>query len=705
MAPGVYYQYYHAGNQASVDYIVDLNYTYTNGVSYSNVLNITSWHSSKLNDVSPYNNYGLTFGNSGGFYGDYWTLDGSNYAIFQADDLLLQKDKFTTSIWLNVEDWSNINGYQIFGNYYNSGFGLLNDAQTVSPLMTIVNNGSGKIYNFNHRFGQASEINTEISGASIVQRLSDMSYWLFDSIKLIAYYYSVDNALIRKINISGVSRIDQVETDVDQNLYIYDNNSKVYAIYSSNGLTFKGTSSVSMLSNRIEISLPNLNGKCKVFKNVYGNCSVVDNSNNLWQIIGPNVYKNENIVATVGASNQMSCDQYNNIWIISNDNSYTKLDSEGRIQFSYTFSKKPLPIDDNCPVPPPPNPPILQILDEDLPFLSTTNFVYVNTTWWQDILVTEIKKGKVLPPKPVIERIRAIDFINLPIPVKNNSDITSICGVSAVQFDQLVMVDQTDNEAYIIDQNGNPVAKMNLEILLGEGETMNFKTGGDFTGYQNNRKYQKTKNTTISWKFKILDNTKTPILTSIKYDTSSLPKGWHNFTLSFDSTVGATYYVDSVPVGSINFNDSNNIYKSPYILSYDYRTSLLLGATSIKNTILNNLINLSDGYRFIGSVADLKMYNIALDQADVEQLYYSSKFAPKIKNLNWNMQVGYRNYVEEISEWFQFQLPTNKSKYYNINIHNLDINDDLKTNIELALRNIIGKLSPAHTELFKINWK
>jgi len=700
MTPGVYYQYYHAGNQASLDYIVDLNYTYTDSLSYSNVLNVTSWDSSKLNDISPYNNYGLTFGNSGGFYGDYWSLDGSNYAIFQADDLLLQEDKFTASIWLNVEDWSNINGYQIFGNYYNSGFGLLNDAQTVSPLMTIVNNGSGKIYNFNYRFGQASEIKTEISNASIVQKLSDMSYWIFDSENLKAYYYSVDNSLIRKINISGVSRIDQVETDSKQNLYIYDNTNKVYVIYSSDGLTKKGASSVSQLSNRIEIDLNDA-----VNKNVYGNCSVIDNNNNLWQIIGPNVYKNSNIVTTVGASNQMSCDQYNNIWIISNDNSYTKLDSDGRIKFSYSFSKKPLPVQDNCPIPPPPTPPLLQILNEDLPFLSTTNFVYIDTTWWQDILVTEVIRKKVMPPKPVIERTRAMDFINLPVPIKNNSDLTSICGLSAIQYDQLIIVDQTDNEAYIIDQNGNPVTKMNLEILLGEGETMNFKTGGDFTGYQNNRKYQKTKNTTISWKFKLLDNTKTPILTGIKYDASSLPKGWHNFAFTFDSTLGVTYYIDSIPVGSIQFNNNFNYYNSPYTLSYEYRTSLLLGANSIKNTTLNNLINLNDGYRFIGSVADLKIYNITLDQADIEQLYYSSKFAPKIKNLKWNMPVGYRNYVEEINEWFQFQLPTNKSKYYNINIHNLDINNELKTNMELALRNIIGKLSPVHTELFKINWK
>ena len=381
------------------------------------------------------------------------------------------------------------------------------------------------------------------------------------------------------------------------------------------------------------------------------------------------------------------------------------VDNDGNVQFRYSFSKKQLPVQDDCPVPPPPNPPLLRVLDEDLPFLATTKFDYIDTTWWDDILVTEVHRNPVIKPKEIIERKRSIDFINLPIPVKNNNELTSICGLSAVQYDQLVLVDQTDNEAYIINQNGNPVLKLNLEVLLKENESPVFRTGGDFTGYQNNRKYQKKTNTTFSWKFKIADKTGTPYLTSLRYDVSNISSGWHNFAISFDSNTAVTYYIDSIPVDSIPFSNGPNYYKLPYTLQYEYRTSLLLGATSIKNTILNNLLNLSNGYRFIGSAADLKMYNIALNQGDIEQLYYSSKFAPKIKELIWNMPIGYRNYVEEISEWFQFQLPTNKSKYYNINIHNLDIDDSLKSNIELAISNIIGKLSPAHTELFKINWK
>lgn len=695
LAPGVYYQYYHAGNKDSVEFLEDLNYTYTNGLSYANVLSVTNWTSSILTDDSPYNNYGLTFGNSGGYYGDYWSLDGSNYALFQADRLLLEEDKLTTSIWLNVDDWSNVNGYQIFGNYYNSGFGLINDSKTVAPLITVINNASNKIYNLNYRFGKTSEIKTPIINGQIIQRLSDMSYWIFDPKSLTAVKYSVDNALLKTVIVSGISTIDQVETDSQENLYIYDNNSKNYTILYSDGRT-RGSGSLPASCNRIEIDLNDV-----IRRNVYGNCSVIDNNNSLWQIIGPNLYKEDQIIATVGASNQMSCDAYNNIWIISNDNSYTKIDSNGNIQFRYSFSKKPLPVQDNCPVPPPPNPPLLRVLDEDLPFLATTRFEYILTNYYQQILVTEVKRYPAVPEKPVYERIRNINFINLPIPIVDNSDLTSICGLSAIQYDQMIMVDQTDNEAYLINQLGQPVTKLNFELLLGENEKLNFKTGGDFTGYQNIRKYKKGQNTTISWKLKTLDRNNNVNMVDIAYDVSGLSSGWHNFTLVFDSNVGVTYYIDSIPVKNVQF--INNI--KPCRLSYDYRTSLLLGATTIKNTILNNLLNLNDGYRYIGLVADLKMYSIALSQNDVEELYYSSKFSPRIKPLKWNMKVGYRNYIEEVNQWFQFQNPTNKSKYYNINIHNLQLDDSLKKNIELAISNVIDKLSPAHVELNKINWK
>jgi hypothetical protein len=223
---GFLYQYYHVGNDDSLKYLEDLNYKYEDGkIINSNVLNVTSWNSTKLTDESIYKNYGLTYGNSANFYESYWYLDGSNYATFQANDILLNKNNFTASIWLNFEDWTNVNAYQIFGNYYNSGFGLINESKSIAALLTIINNGNNTIYNLNYQLSEASSIknissivqeissdgcltcacidvdnseNNKIkySDFNIVQRMLDMSYWIFDTTNPSGIKYDINNSIV-----------------------------------------------------------------------------------------------------------------------------------------------------------------------------------------------------------------------------------------------------------------------------------------------------------------------------------------------------------------------------------------------------------------------------------------------------------------------------------------------------------------------------
>jgi hypothetical protein len=49
-------------------------------------------------------------------------------------------------------------------------------------------------------------------------------------------------------------------------------------------------------------------------------------------------------------------------------------------------------------------------------------------------------------------------------------------------------------------------------------------------------------------------------------------------------------------------------------------------------------------------------------------------------------------------------MPGSKSNYYNINIHNFEVSDDLKKVVETAIRNNIETISPSNTYLNKINW-
>jgi hypothetical protein len=99
------------------------------------------------------------------------------------------------------------------------------------------------------------------------------------------------------------------------------------------------------------------------------------------------------------------------------------------------------------------------------------------------------------------------------------------------------------------------------------------------------------------------------------------------------------------------------------------------------------------------------MYAKTFTQGEIEQLYFASDFAYPRQDLTWNMEVGDRNYIEEIEHWFKLQLPGSKSKYFNINIHNLNIdNMDIKNVIEDAIKQNISKIAPAETSLYSINW-
>jgi hypothetical protein len=199
LIPGIVYTYHHVGINDNINYVKSLDYRSN---QRSNVLTISNWVSSGFMDESTYGNDGLVYDtNPSNFHGDYWQLDGTNYALFPANSSLLPVSGLTVSMWLNVDNWSYINGYQIFGNYYNSGFGLINDSKIYAPIISIINNNSNVLYNLNYALGNIS--NTTIPNSSnaffdTIQKLPDFSYWVFSTNEnyLSAIKFDVSNNLL-----------------------------------------------------------------------------------------------------------------------------------------------------------------------------------------------------------------------------------------------------------------------------------------------------------------------------------------------------------------------------------------------------------------------------------------------------------------------------------------------------------------------------
>ncbi len=645
LEPGVLYKYNRTGKESSKKFLpyLDQDRNLPNGAK---LLSITNWSSAVLVDDSKYQNNGLLFFNvAENLKGSYWVLDGTNHAVFPSKSSLLQKSRLTVSMWLNVDDWSNIYGDQIFGNYYDSGFGLVNEGALGAPILTITNVGSAVAYNLNYKFNKLSEIPLPANSNSeytFIQRLPDYTYWTFDSKNKTGVKYNAINNIVGGLSSlkTRLNGIDQVEIDAYQNFYFYDNKVKSYVKTDGNGkfITQQYFSLTSGI-NRIEID-----NKTNGVVIIYGNASVIDNYNNIWEVVGGNLYKNRQVFANVGPTQQLTCDAGNNIWISHNQDTISKLNTTtGLFDFSFRIGKE---------------------------------------------------SSAPLNPCKSQERFRYMDFVKVP---KGNSQT---CDASIAYEDNLIIVDKRDNEIYIIDQTGNLLSKLDIRGILSDPSIkLDFYARGDFTGYQYLRKFGGNVKR-LSWKFKVAEpNGNNSKLLSLNYAVSSLPKGWHHFSFVFDSLKGnAKYYIDSIPVDSVSFAPHK------YQLYYDYRSSLLLGAATIKNTTLNDIIGIDDTYKFIGNVSDLRMYSKALTNGEVEQLYFSSDFADARKDLNWNMRVGNRNFIEEVEHWYKMQLPGSKSKYFNINIHNLNIDENIKKILENSLKASISKIIPAESSLYKINW-
>lgn len=650
---GALYRYFHVGRNNRLNFIQHL--------TSSSILQVTKWDTSPLVDESPNANEGiLYFNNPDNLQGDYINLDGTNHVLFPATTKLLTNSQMTVSLFVNTNDWQNITSNQIFGNYYNngqsnatgSGFGLINDSALTTPIITLCDTNTNKIYNLNYRFAILQNnlylSNSTFTGNKIIQRLPNYSYWVFDTVGRGGIKYDVNDSpvfdttknSVVDANFKGLYRIDQVEINGDQNLYIYDNTLKKYLILDQNGnLVGGGGGTVPVNTNSIQIDLSGNLIPC------FGTQSTIDNNNSIWEIVGGNLYKNKVIFGNIGNVQELAVDADNYLWVLSSQDTVSKIDTVNHnIIFSYRIGlKSSLPVDP-C-------------------------FNY-NT------------------------KSRFISFLRVP-----KDSYSNACNITtSLTEDRAIIIDLNDKQIYILDINGNIVTKLSLYGLTNNSKS-NLISYGDFTGYEFLRKYNFI-NKVLSWKLNIAhpDGTNSQII-SLPYNINNLSKGWHNFVISFDSQKGiVSTYLDSILINQQTFTP--NLYQ----LYYLYRTSLLLGCETIKNTTLNDIISIDDGYKFTGKVAELRLYNKSLTQGEIEQLYFSSQYAANDRPLIWNMSVGNRNYIEQIKHWFKFQMPGSKSKYFNINIHNLDVPDNVKPLIESGIKSNISKIAPANTSLYKINW-
>ena len=539
-----------------------------------------------------------------------------------------------------MKDWSKIEGKQIFGNFYDSGYGLLNGSSLTAPIFTISENTSALAITANYKINIVNTTTLNVlknRENKIIQRLSNFDCWIFDTNNIVATRYDIEGKILTTTTNSELLKqyldiITQVEIDEYENLYLFDKNTKNVVILNPNGefLNYQHLNSQGFqINSDSQIVLSD------------SDISAIDNNNVLWEALGSNLYKNKKIYGTIGSINQLSFDSLNNLWILHDQDKITKLNTNKDLfEFTSRLGIRTNLSENNC-------------------------------------LVSFIKENKT---------VRTIDFLRIP---KNSlGDV----------HDVAIIIDVLENQCYIMSQSGKLLNKIPL-IAFTENLNFKFYAEGDFTGYQYLRKFENS-GSYFSWKFKIAEsNGSNSRLYNLKYSTENLYKGWHQFTFIFDSIDGyAKSLIDGILIDTVNFE------KEKYSMYFNYKSNLLIGAATIKNKILNDVLNLKESYKFIGEISNLSIYSKALSDSQTRNLYNINSLSDKIKNLNWNVSIGERNYIEKITHWFKMQITGSKSKYFNIKIHNLNLTEEQKVLFETTLKNVITKISPSYTNLNKIDW-
>jgi hypothetical protein len=665
LEPGARYKYFRQGIRSSQQFLQYLDFTSETNLG-SKILHINSWNNPNAIDVSPYKNDGIIINRGIQRDRNYHEFYGNGHIIFPAKSDLLETQRITVSMWLYVKDWSDIDGWQIFGNYYNGGWGLMNDGGQIAPLLTLTENIDKRSYTLNYRQGLTDSFSLSSfknSSFDFIVRLQDYNYWLVDTFNMKVYKFDNNGKLIvdDRNHLRGrMAGVTQVELDSNFNLYIYNGNQGQLLVLNQLGQLVSFQEGLPY--DRIDIRSDNKLVLCE------SNIGIIDNDDNLWEIVGESLYKltnynqslkqytNKNIKATVGKCQNIACDSENNLWFVTKDNFLIKFNTKTE---RFEYNKKLL--DD-----------AVDYCDPNQPQYSTI--------------------GILRTPAP--------DFYNDCPELKKKL------------YDIITVVDNVNFKIYYFQTTGQLIKRIDLRsYILNEDVRFNdnwkFKSYGDFTGFNFIRKFGKSTNKTISWKIAIAD----PLLTdfrylTLSYNVSSLPNGWHNFTMSFNNSQGPfggnaqgrfEYYLDSIKVGSVGTPKDYNIF-------YDYTSPLLLGATTIKNTSLNDLVKIEDNYKFIGRASDLRIYNKSLNSSEIEQLYFANQYSLNRGPLNWNIIIGERDYIEKINHFFKYKLPGSKTNYYNINIHNFNVSREIKNIIEKAIRDNIYKISPYNTYLNRINW-
>lgn len=299
------------------------------------------------------------------------------------------------------------------------------------------------------------------------------------------------------------------------------------------------------------------------------------------------------------------------------------------------------------------------------------------------------------------------------LPTSGNMSMTvgyNLSGNRGVE-EYIIVVDETNRYLTKLNLNNQILSTTSMSGISGQfiiTNTMQFRLAkGDPSGYDYQRKYGRTRQKPGGVHVKVFANHRTTLRSKVfklYADVSTLTKGWHNFTVVFDTPKGNIKFLIDGEIVNRTSSDTNAYQFTYRITNYRNEPRFMIGSSSAKNGTLSEKIRQPGSYIFDGGFNEIRLYNEPLNEYNVRYIGRNG-FISVYDDMIWNMPTGSNQYLEEIERFFQHRLPGNKSQLFNLKIRGYQpINDDVRGIFEDSIREVITKIVPAYTQLKDIVW-
>ena len=566
-----------------------------------------------------------------------------SYGVVDFTNEDLNKNGLTLAFNAYNTDWGNIKGSQLVGNYYYGGLGVVKNNTLLTPFLTILNGNS-----LTTNTGLVSLKNTPSSFSNknvILKGEYDTSYYVVTNSKQILVY-DQDDLLISSTSFTLSGELLNAHL-------IEQQNTKQIIIFT------KPTSTI------VSWKKYNVDGTESTLGTVAG--SGTGYNNYAIDLFGTPTYFN-------GASGNGTVDSNNIVFALSGNVLIRDIANNNSTAVLSALSAEYVACDHEN---------NLWVLYANRNLCKLDN--YGNPIW--DVYLTDAEFNTNTVTYP-----RVINFIS---ELDANSGNIIVSG--------LVVDPKTQRLFKINSENGTITKTASISALGNFGYNL-----GDGTGFDYQRKYVYTTENSNDISVKAYVRSITNISSSeqivnLNHDVSSLTPGWHHFAVTLSPTNILTFYIDGLIAESTAVGSASSIYR---IYNSKNNPDIIIGTASFKKqTLIDYTQESTDVYRFNGNIADVRVYDQALEQADIKAL--QKRFLlTSFSDLNWSCPTGNRYYIEQIERLFLHRLPGAKSNLFNIKIKNSGItNVALRSIIE---KNIIASLSktiPVHTKLNSIIWE